>query len=88
MATVKSSPIILYLIVILGAVLGWLYNNSVDPSADVPAIAVANQMVSLRGLDSLNIDYSLMDTAQFQALRVYGELPVRAEGGGSSNPFQ
>lgn len=88
MPSLKQSPVILYLIMLLGFVLGFLYNSQLDPTAAVPPIPNKFQLASLQGLQNLKIDYSILTSEQFQQLRVFGELPVRAQGGGKSDPFQ
>jgi hypothetical protein len=88
MATPKQSTLILYLIVLLGLVLGFLYNNQSDPTASVPVVDPRFQLSSLRGLDRARIDDSILQTSQFKALRIFGQLPVQTSGGGKSDLFQ
>jgi len=88
MAPSRQSPIILYLIMVLGFVLGFLYNSQMDPSAAAPALLPKFQITSLKGLDTLRIDYSILEQSQFKELRIFGQLPVQASNGGSSDPFQ
>lgn len=84
----KQSKAILYLIILLGFVVGFLYNSQSDPTATVPPVSAKHQLTTLSGLDTLLIDYSVLSNPQFQELRVFGQLPVQATGGGKSDPFQ
>jgi hypothetical protein len=88
MPSFKESPILLYLIVLLGVVLGYLYNSQANPAASVPPVPVKVQLTTLQPLANLKIDYSLLTSTQFQQLQVFGELPVRPQSGGRGNPFQ
>ncbi len=84
----KESPLILYLIMLLGVVLGFVYTSQTSPAGNVPPVPANFELTSLRGLDTLKIDYSMLTSQQFQALRVFGSLPVIPQTGGKSNPFQ
>ena len=88
MASFKQSPTLLYLIILLGLVLGYLYNSQSDPAASVPAVPAQDQLTTLQPFSNLNIDYSLLTSTQFKQLQVFGELPVQPQTGGRSNPFQ
>jgi len=88
MAISRQSPIILYLIIVLGFVLGFLYNSQTDPASSAPAVLAKFQTTSLKGLDTLRIDYSILEQPQFRELKIFGQLPVQASGGGTSDPFQ
>lgn len=88
MGTTKQQSSLLYLIMLLGFVLGFLYNSRVDPTASVPPIDPRHQMASLRGLESARIDSSLLSSEQFKELRVFGSLPVQPVGNGKSDPFR
>ncbi len=83
----KKSPLIQYLIILLGFILGYMYTSQSDPTANVPAIDVKFQS-SVKALSSLNIDFSLLTRPQFQDLRVFGDYPVQPGTGGKTNPFQ
>ncbi len=88
MASAKQSPLILYLVMLLGLVLGYLYNSQSDPAAAVPGVPANLQLTSLKGLDGLKIDYTVLESDQFQQLRVFGQIPVQVGSGGKENPFQ
>lgn len=88
MGSTKQNTSLLYLIMLLGFVLGFLYNSRVDPTAGVPPVDVRHQMTSLRGLESARIDASLVSSEQFKELRVFGSLPVQPVGNGKSDPFR
>lgn len=84
----RKSPILLYLVMTLGFVVGFLYNNQTDPTASVPPVSPKFQLASLKGLDTLSIDYSILGQAQFQELKVFGQIPVQPGIGGKTDPFQ
>lgn len=88
MPPIRQSPLILYLIMILGFVAGFFYNGTSDPTAGVPVLPPKLQLTSLRGLDTARIDYSVLTLPQFQQLRIFGQLPVQPGVGGKSDPFQ
>ncbi len=84
----KQSPLIPLVIMLAGCALGFVYANGLDPQAVVPPIPAAFELASLRGLDTLHIDYSVLANEQFKSLRVFGQLPVQPQSGGNSDPFQ
>ena len=84
----SQSKILLYLIMALGLVLGFLYSSGTDPLASIPAIDPAFQLATVQSLESARIDDSLITDATFTSLRVFGSLPVKPEAGGKTNPFQ
>jgi hypothetical protein len=84
----KQSPVLLYLIILLGFVVGFLYNSQTDPAASVPAVPAKDQLTTLQNLANLKIDYSLLTSDQFQRLQVFGELPVQPQSGGKADPFR
>ena len=88
MASARQSPIILYLIMVFGFALGWLYVGQTNPSESVPQIPPALQLTTLRPVQNLRINFSLLSDPQFLQLRAYGELPVDAGAGGKVDPFQ
>ena len=83
----RKSPILLYLIMTLGFVVGFLYNNQLDPTANISPVSPKFQLTSLKGLDALNIDYSILGQPQFQQLKVFGQIPVQPGAGGKTDPF-
>jgi hypothetical protein len=85
---VKQSPLLLYLIMVLGLVLGFLYNSQTDPAAEVTPVPIDLQLTTLQSLDGLKIDYALLESEQFRQLRVFGQLPVDPNGGGKEDPFR
>ena len=78
----------MYLIMLFGFVMGYLYNLQSDPTAAVPVLDNKFQVTSLRSLESARIDATLFTSDQYKALRVFGSLPVQAGSGGKDNPFQ
>lgn len=88
MPTAKENKLLVYLIILLGLVMGFLYSNGSDPTADVPPLDIKLQTGSLQGLRGARIDDSILTSEAFKALRVFGSLPVEAGTGGKNNPFE
>jgi len=88
MAGSRQSSLILYLIMVFGFALGWLYVGQSDQSALAPQVPAALQLTTLKQVQNLKIDFSILSDPQFRALRAYGELPVQPGAGGKENPFQ
>jgi hypothetical protein len=88
MPPAKPSPLLAYLIMLLGVVTGYFYNSQTDPATYVTPLNPELQVVSVQELDGLTIDYALLESEQFMQLRVIGELPVNPGSGGKENPFQ
>lgn len=88
MPTSRNNALILYLIMLFGFALGWLYIGQADPARNVAPVPAALQLTTLRQLQNLRIDFSILSDPQFSNLRAYGELPVQAGSGGKTNPFQ
>lgn len=84
----SQSKLILYLIVLLGLIGGYLYNASLDPTAVVPATPTGISAAALDAVRTLKIDYGVLQNAQFQQLRIFGQFPVPTFAPGKSNPFQ
>lgn len=88
MAIQKQGKVLLYVIILFGFVMGYLYNMQSDPAAAVPVLDNRFQLTSLKNLQGARIDESVFSSEQYKALRVFGSLPVQAGGGGKDNPFQ
>lgn len=88
MPTQKQSPVLLYLIMVFGFVMGYLYNMQFDAVAAVPVLDNRFQVSSLKNLESARIDTSIFSSEQYKALRVFGSLPVVPGTGGKDNPFR
>jgi hypothetical protein len=88
MASFRQSSLLLYLIILLGFVLGFMYNSQLDPTVAVPPLDPKFGLASLRGLEHVKINDTILNSDQFTTLRVFGQLPVQVTGGGKSNPFQ
>lgn len=84
----RQSKLLLYLIMVFGLVLGYLFNSQSDPTAAVPPLSARLQLSSLAGLKDVKIDESILTNEAFTSLQIFGELPVRSTGGGRDNPFQ
>ncbi len=79
---------LLYVIMAFGFIMGYVYNMQADPVAAVPVLDNRFQLTSLKNLEGARIDESVFSSEQYQALRIFGSLPVQAGGGGKDNPFQ
>lgn len=88
MATQRSSPLLAFLIITAGFVLGYVYESQLDTSADILPLNPQYQVSSLKGLEHLSINYSFVTSDAFTSLKVFGELPVVPGTGGNHNPFQ
>lgn len=88
MVSTQQSKILLYLIMALGLVMGFLYSSGSDPSASIPSLDIRLQTTSLQPLRSVHIDASILQTEAFTSLRVFGSLPVQSAAGGKSDPFR
>ena len=84
----QQSKILLYLIMTLGLVLGFLYSSGSDPAADIAPLDIRLQVTSLQSLRNVRIDQSILTAEAFTSLRVFGALPVQPIAGGKSDPFQ
>ena len=88
MAANQQSKLIIYLIMMLGLVLGYLYSTSSDPVAAVPTLDGKFQLTALQALKGAKIDKAIISSEAFTSLRVFGSLPVEPVTGGKTNPFQ
>lgn len=86
MAT-QQNKLILYLIILLGLVGGYLYNAQFDPIEVVPALPAGITPAGLSTFRTLQIDYSVLQNPEFGSLRIFGEFPVPTSAPGKSNPF-
>ncbi|MBX4211620.1 MAG: hypothetical protein KW806_02395 [Candidatus Yanofskybacteria bacterium] len=81
-----QSNLIIYLVVVVGFVAGFLYNSQLSTPVTIPAVSQEGAD-TLRTLQNLKINYGMLDNASYKALSVFGELPVVAGPGGKSDPF-
>ncbi len=84
----QQSKLLLYLIMLLGLVMGYLFSSQSDPAAVVPVLNTRLQLSSLASLKNVAIDESILTNELFTSLRIFGQLPVQPAGGGRDNPFQ
>ncbi len=87
MTQLRESKLLVYLIIALGLVLGFLYGNSLDPAVNTPQLDGKYLPVTLQALRSARIDESLLSSEVFKSLRIFGSLPVVPATGGTTNPF-
>jgi hypothetical protein len=83
----SQSKLILYLIVLVGLVGGYLYNSGLDRTGAVAPLPSGVTATSLQSLATLKIDYTAIQDAQFDALRIFGEFPVPTDAPGKTNIF-
>jgi len=88
MASTKQGSVLLYVIMIFGFVMGYLYNLQSDPIAAVPVLDNRFSLTPLKSLEGARIDQSVFSSEQYKSLRIFGSLPVQPGGGGKDNPFQ
>ncbi len=88
MITQRQDKLLVYLIMILGLLLGFLYSNGSDPMQNVPVLDLKLQTNALQSLRSISIDTKVLENSVFKSLRVFGSLPVQPTIGGTSNPFE
>ena len=88
MATASQSKLILYLIILLGLVGGFLYSNQFDPTEKVLPQPDGINAADLNAFGSLKVNYTVLQNEGYQELRIFGELPVPTTAPGKSNPFQ
>jgi len=84
--TKPQSSLIIYLIILIGLVGGFLYNSQVSTPVTVPPISQEGAEI-FRILGGLKINYGVLDNVNYRALTVYGELPVVPGPGGKFDPF-
>lgn len=87
MAT-QQSKLILYLIILVGLIGGYMYNVQFDPQDVVPELPLGISQAALSTLGSLKIDYRVLQNPDFENLRIFGEFPVPTSAPGKRNPFQ
>lgn len=83
-----QSKLILYLIILLGLVGGYLYNAQFDPAEAVPEFPVGINPAALTRFASFHVNYGVLQNPDFGELRIFGEFPVPTTAPGKSNPFQ
>ena len=88
MATQKQGATLLYVIMVFGFVMGYLYNLQTVPADAVPVLDNRFELTSLKNLQGAKIDQSVFTSEQYKALRVFGSLPVQPGSDGKDNPFQ
>lgn len=84
----RQSALLGYLIMALGLMGGFLYYSQMDFSGDVPTLEQRHQLANMKGLESLKIDYRILQNEEFQQLKIFGQTTVPAQGSGKTNPFQ
>jgi len=83
----SQSRLILYLIILVGLVGGYLYNAGLDRTADVPSLPSGVTAVGLQSLASIKISYTAIEDIQFNTLRIFGEFPVPTSAPGKPDIF-
>ncbi|MDX1440629.1 MAG: hypothetical protein R3284_12075 [Rubricoccaceae bacterium] len=88
MATRSQSRLVLYLIMLLGLVGGYLFNAQRDPAEAVPPQPQEVSTGDLNAFASLRVNYTALQSQVYQDLRIFGDVPVPTTAPGKSNPFQ
>lgn len=85
MATPASqSKLLLYLLILVGAVGGYIYYSQVS---SIEAEVAAPPVSTLDTLKELKLDFKALENEKYQALKVFGESPVLPGTTGKSDPF-
>ena len=88
MANPSQTKLILYLIILMGLVGGFLFNGQSDPSEAVAPQPQDISSADLNAFSSLKVDYTVLQDERFIDLRIFGEFPIPTSAPGKSNPFQ
>ena len=81
-----QSKLMIYLIIALGFVGGYIYySQSGDAEADIPILAI--DLNDLEKLKDLRIDLSILDNPKYKALTVFGESPILPGNPGKKDLF-
>ena len=83
----SQSKLILYLILLLGFVGGYLYNANLDHTSSIAPLPSGVTATGLDSLETLRINYAVLQNAEFGALRIFGEFPVPTTATGKQNIF-
>lgn len=83
----QQSKLILYLILLLGLVGGYLYDANLDHSAGIASLPSGVTATGLQSLSTLKVNYTVLQNAQFDSLRIFGEFPVPTGAPGKTNIF-
>jgi hypothetical protein len=84
----QQGKIILYLIILLGLVGGYMYNAQFDPTEVVPEFPLGINQSALTSLGNLKVDYRVLQNPDFETLRIFGSFPVPTSAPGKNNPFR
>lgn len=90
MAQTRQSKLILYLIMTVGLVAGYLYGAPPQDQPVVPYPAAVREALAkdtLRQFATMSLRYDALDGDRFKALRIFGEYPVTPGAGGKTNIF-
>jgi|GEM_PF-3184087 len=88
MPIIQENKILLYLIMIAGLILGFLYAGSADLSANVLQLEQRYRTAQLQGLRTARVDDSLVKSQIFQSLRIFGASVIESTQGSTTNLFE
>ena len=84
---VQPSLTIILLLIILGAVGGYLYfSQIIKPDIQSPVVQLEGKEVSSQFKD-LKLDFSLFDRKEFKEFTIFGESPVKPGSAGKADLF-
>ncbi|MBI2627131.1 MAG: hypothetical protein HYW77_02710 [Parcubacteria group bacterium] len=84
---IQPSLTIILLLIVLGAVGGYLYfSQIIKPDIQPPVIQLEGKEVSPQFKD-LKLDFSLFDRKEFKESTIFGESPVKPGGAGKVDLF-
>ncbi len=83
------SPILLLLIIVLGVLGGFIYNNQITPAADerIKPMKSISPDDTLSKLRNSRMDFSILEDETFKSLKVFVELPINPGETGRENIF-
>ena len=73
----KQNLLILIMIILLGAVMGYFYYSSFILPAQSPVpLPSISQADNLKAFEGIQIDFGILTNKKFQSLKIFGESPV------------
>jgi hypothetical protein len=85
---VRQSKMLLYLIILVGLVGGYMYYSYSGASeVVVPQVQKAGRKGDLAKFENMKIDFDFLNEQSYKSLQIYGELPVNPGTPGRQNIF-
>jgi len=84
----SQNKLVIYLIILLGAVGGYLYYSKFsEPETLVANTTQAGDSNDWDSLKNLKIDFNILNKPEYKNLKIFGESPVNPGFRGKSDPF-